>query len=89
MNELETYREILVGKSWDDNHNTEQMALRQGFDAAVALDLPVKFHSWAKDYPFGYKNHALNWHIQEQTGSQYPTDTQLYQYWIDNIYKLE
>lgn len=72
---------------------------KTGFDAAIALDLPVKFAKWYR-YEFNLlsipnqsdkayqKAMKLQDRVREASGG-WPTTEQLYKYWIENIYKPE
>lgn len=52
-----------------------------GFDAAIALDLPVKFADWYLSITIG------DLHIP--TFGYHATAEQAYKYWINKIYKPE
>ena len=54
-----------------------------GFDAAIALHLPVKFGKW--------KEQLSPMLCSEDQAILYKHNTweKLYQYWLDNIFKLE
>lgn len=56
-------------------NNIQENAFKKGFDAAVALKLPVKFYEWMKD----------NYHNPPDIDAT----TDFYKYWIDNILKIE
>lgn len=75
MNELEKYK---LEKSKQAEFCEQDFV--DGFDAAMALDLAVKF---AK-----YQNEKISEDVLLHFG-YYPTLENLYQYWIDNIYKSE
>lgn len=64
-----------------------QDGFKDGFDAVIALDLPVKFAEWKVDHPFNMKNRALWLDIIKKVGHNTPSTSELYQYWIDNIFK--
>lgn len=92
MNKLEEYREKFSqekaqsGTPFSTEISKRRYFVQEGFDAAIALDLPIKFAEW--------KN-TLKW---EKEGFHYldlPEGiilnevSDLYKYWIDNIYKPE
>lgn len=57
-----------------------EMSFKNGFDAALALELPVKFAEW-KD-----KNAQQ---LDYFPLVQFSTNKELYEYWEKNILKLE
>lgn len=59
-----------------------------GFDAAIALDLPVKFAEWKDE---NWHKHEVKLEVLDKTHvfDRNVSMKQLYQYWIDNIYKPE
>lgn len=107
MNKLEEYRD-----KWAKFHRNNLPASFQhynfedgkeqgfimGFDAAIALDLPVKFAQWAGENYFFAQNvgEEGGWitdkeliaegDYDKRVAMRRPTK-QLYKYWIDNIYK--
>lgn len=67
----------------------------KGFDAAIALNLPVKYARWKDSIFRGFissRNQPKQWtKMQElfnKIGNPY-SEKSLYKYWIDNIYKPE
>lgn len=85
MNKLEEYKKNQNAAEGNYHSNPELMvrtAYDKGFDAAIALDLPVKFAIWQslqRDENTGLLKLpylSMGWKI-------------LYQYWINNIYKPE
>lgn len=64
----------------------------EGFDAAIALDLPVKFAEWLDTSEYVSKYYSFNRiklepkmngsHIKKQEEAR----KELYQYWLDNVY---
>jgi len=61
-----------------------------GFYAAIALNLPVKFMEWSADLISTRKDgHIL--HLLPETAKQdrWYTETELYEYWVENIFKIE
>lgn len=67
---------------------------KQGFDAAIALDLPVKFATWSKGViPNDAKDLVRtiivkNGHLEVRQRNELG-EAALYQYWLDNVYTLE
>lgn len=60
----------------------------EGFDAAIALDLPVKFFNWYQSInKMGHLDRIKAVTILNLP--HYPTPEDFYKYWIDNIYKPE
>ena len=90
MNELEKQK-IQLGKEYgnspvDYNHIDDcEHDFIKGFDAAIALDLPVKFDEW-KAEECSLKNFVTGtpWFYDGKHWSS----KELYQYWIENILKL-
>ena len=102
MNKLEEYRdkksneELEFGLSNPEFTSEEILAYRNtlksyyrfGFDAAIALDLPVKFADWYQSInKMGHDTRVKI--VKELNLDCYPTIKDFYQYWIDNIYKPE
>lgn len=85
MNKLEEYRDKKVKERWGGNltWNLDDSDLEReygaGFDAAIALDLPVKFAEWYHEYELGLTELSLD----------FTTLKELYNHWIENIYKPE
>jgi hypothetical protein len=100
MNKLEEYKEDLAtkrGKSYYKLLNNMLIgesalasAFEKGFDAAIALDLPVKFMEWSADLISTRKDrHILHLLPEVSKQDRWYTEKELYQYWIENIYKPE
>ena len=95
MDNFKKKREAILEDLWL-NENLGPSIVSRGCDAAIALDLPVIFNEWVKDWPFGFKRND-EYHIIMQTifphytteGYGEPTSKQLYQYWLNNIYNPE
>lgn len=83
---LEDYKTQVIIK--EINEETEKATAR-GFDAAIALELPVKFATWKKNHPFDMKNRVLWMDIVAKVGHNSPSIPELYIYWIKNIFKIE
>lgn len=62
-----------------------EMGHDAGFDAAIALDLSIKFHEWIR-------KSCKEGDIRDMENGSYKMDDhfyiteELYKYWIDNIY---
>jgi len=88
MNKLEEYKKslliptVLQTDSIDESFNR---GFVEGFDAAIALDLPIKFVEW-KENPLSQS--IIN-NLVYLEASKEPNTSTLYQYWLDNILKLE
>lgn len=90
-NKLDEYRDRL------DKQTVYDKGFVQGFDAAIALNLPVKFNRWVNSSLWTLINEeddiweqrvvstkvAMGVEIEIKTGQE------LYKYWIDHIYKPE
>lgn len=96
MNKLEEYK---INSAVDCAIRVKNIAHRagvlvgydEGFDTAIALDLPVKFSNWKDKYTekmggYYYKSRLFDSGLERN--KEYTNET-LYQYWIDNIYKSE
>lgn len=61
---------------------------RIGFDAAIALDLPVKFTEWYTSInKMGHETRVKA--VKTMNLPHYPTIADFFQYYIDNVYKFE
>jgi hypothetical protein len=96
MNELERYKSKILTESIPIA--SLMNGWEEGFDDAIALDLPVKFHNWFT----GWKSMALAEFDQKYSGKRpefiplkervkitHRDPEEAYKYWIDNIYKIE
>lgn len=62
----------------------------EGFDAAIALDLPVKFAEWSNTLLRTKKdNYSLFMLPEVSKQDRGYTTKELYEYWRDNVYKPE
>lgn len=73
-------------------------AFYRGFDAAMELQLPVKFSKWLKNTDNGDIHYN---HITKETSpsigfspsdcylDDFKTEEELYKYWLENIYQPE
>lgn len=104
MNKLEKYKLEKAKAQAQDGGDTvgeSEEAYCRGFDAALALDLPVKFNKWYIDeyLPAVVFGEATG--ISKEVASlfrkwkddlkflQNERDLLAYKYWIDNVYKPE
>ena len=97
MNKLEEYRNNEAEKQMN-NLSAKTMRginacivsindFKKGFDAAIALDLPVMFTKW-KDWVTNTASHEANSEmlkIVKMIGGK-PGAEELYKYWIENVY---
>jgi len=76
--EIQAYRETL------------KYYWKTGFDAAIALDLPVKFMEYSANLISTRKDgHILHLLPEISKQDRWYTEKELYQYWIENVYKSE
>lgn len=66
----------------------EHQIFNRGFDAVIALDLPVKFTIW-KEQNVEDKGRGHYWVSGEDYTPVIIGVVNLYKYWINNIYKPE
>lgn len=66
-----------------------EYAYKTGFNLAIALELPVKFAQWKKDYPFDMKNRVLWMDIVAKVGHNSPSIPELYTYYIENVWDIK
>lgn len=59
---------------------------KEGFDAALALDLPIKFAEWKDQLTPLIPEHFK---IMMPEAGKSRTRQELYTYWIENVYKLK
>lgn len=83
---LKDFKFEISKKLWDENHPTEQQAVRQGFDVCLSLDLPIKFSEWKyiSTTMIGNDFYSAGEYLCTFDGSM----KGLYQYWIDNVLNL-
>lgn len=84
---LEDYQTQVAIK--EINEETEKAAVR-GFDAAIALRLPIKFAIWKQEKcdKGGIMAYQLQRDITEKLGHK-PDIVELYNYWVDNVLKIK
>lgn len=75
LEELKMSKAIEYGKQMKSERS--KLDYEDGFDDCLALDLPVKFYTWALD------------HSGDVAHLQFDNDKQLYQYWLKFVYKLD
>lgn len=98
MNKLEEYRDEMVlsysvpeddtdlyySDGYEDGH-------KAGFDAAIALDLPVKFHIWTQEQEepaLAYLSDDDEWSVDlPHLERKLVSTKELYQYWIEHVYE--
>ena len=88
MNKLEEYRDNLLEQDvpvFDHEGHYGNNMIKKGFDAAIALDLPVKFAEWFETKEPSWKD----WRREHYLLSDSELRQRAYQYWIENIYKPE
>lgn len=102
---LSTEEEALVAQATPENKGKQILLIKirrkgldDGFDAAIALDLPVKFAKWLKNLdngtehynPYtGEKSDSIGFSPCDCYEDDVMTVEELYQYWIENIFKIE
>lgn len=59
---------------------------KKAWDAAIALELPVKFTEWRDIYCMQYGG---KWFFTKGTKYCFKTNTELYLYWKENFLKIE
>jgi len=104
MNELEKYKQEQLSNILDESLERDTLdeyqakGYEQGFEGVLSLDLPVKFSKWLKTLDNGTEgfDHHTKKVIPSIGFSPYDcftddlmTEEELYQYWINNIFKIE
>lgn len=96
MNKLEEYKKAkaleaaaLPEEGPDELDYTARKAFTEGFDAAIALDLPVKFLKWYRNVFMTELMTDEQEQIFLKIGMLKPSTDDLYKFWIENIYKPE
>lgn len=100
MNGVEKYRDSLTlfGKSLNYEEMNYNDGIEKGFNAAIALDLPVRFAKWLKTLDNGTEGFdphtkqvipSIGFSPYDCFTDNLMTEEQLYQYWLENIYKPE
>lgn len=84
MNKLAIYR----NNYWNEYLEKEESfgvehdeTFNLGFDAAISLDLPVFFHDWLDEEFLSTDDACMK--------LQCADTSELYRYWIENIFKIE
>ncbi len=93
MSKLEEYKnnEAIVCDSTTTHYVAGVSGYKEGFDAAIALQLPVKFAEWKENNTeiiMRGDDGDVIWAI-DGIGDQGFRKKELYDYWIENILKLE
>src|SRR5690348_860670 len=97
MNKLEEYRNTSANKQLspyceEGNHSFDcgcpdkEEGFVNGFDAAIALDLPVKFAEWL-DSSTAFIHSPMRRVLSSNFSVELQTDKEAYEYWINNVYK--
>jgi hypothetical protein len=105
MNKLEEYRDMEAKDAYQTDVRNDRVAnaykdgvetgFIKGFDAAIALNLPVKFAEWQINEGITYYNpdgkieFPNSYFRKDNHSMDIETPQELYQYWIENIYKSE
>lgn len=89
MNNLEQYKQKLLSDSREYNADDAiEHGMETGFDAAIVLNLPIKFAEWIAELEIAKDDEPFMWWWNRQDGSNPRISTkELYEYWINNIYK--
>ena len=98
MNKLEEYRDkkskehgkFAMSDVFEDIPLTEyhkESSFEDGFNAAIALDLPVKFSEW-KDKNWKKFDVKLEVLKKIHVFDRNVTTKELYQYWLENVFKI-
>ena len=89
---LKEYRDKKAEDTWQGCHgcdendkNFRNTGFKEGFNSALALELPVKFASWAFEEE-GYSYFAKKAIADDKNSIN--NYNQLFQYWLNNIYKI-
>lgn len=96
MNKLEEYRDKVEKKhreNFEKDYFQEEplhqfhkgASFEEGFDAAIALDLPIKFAEWFETKEPSWKD----WRREHYLLGGSELRQRAYQYWIENIFKPE
>ena len=89
MDNFKKKREAILEDLWL-NENLGPSIVSRGFDAAIALDLPVKFAEWKDLSLESFELRRLADFTYQIDGEDATlTNKELYQYWIENIYTHE
>ena len=88
MNKLEKYKKDFSGKP-DYKSGWLSTCVEEGFDAAMALDLAIKFHLWSRHKHIDEKGLNIIRTGVINNKSEEEVAKELYKYWLDNIYDPE
>ncbi len=90
MNKVEKFMNKDAKKAFPGSSTVCQPAYKEGFIAAIALDLPVKFAEWKDLSLESFELRRLADFTYQIDGEDATlTNKELYQYWIENIYTHE
>lgn len=97
---LEEYKEVnganYANKELNEEYTSKSgnfhgfySSYQTGFDAAIALELPIKFMEWSANLLSTRKDgHILHMLPEVSMQDRWYTEEQLYKYWIENIFKI-
>lgn len=96
MNKLEEYKNKIADEQAEDGadgHGLSWEGIIKGFDAALALDLPIKYQTWLRENKW-FVDKDDKWYSTKDRGdysqpAERFTEEQLYKYWLKNIFKIE
>lgn len=88
MNKIEQHKTKLLSDYMKNNADDAfETAFKDGFDACMDLQLPVKFAEWKENV---FNNDRKEFEIVLQSfPNSFPEYKELFVYWIENIYKPE
>jgi len=96
MNNINEYKEqeakSLLEKQYTPVSILDISNFKVGFDCAMNLGLAVKFAEWlsANSFKRVNENRYAHWNIQQQgVDSEYVSGEELFDYWVENILKIE
>lgn len=97
MNKLEQYKKDQAHLTYPMTEtslfsNLQRDGFNSGFDTAIALELPVKFAQWQIDEKITWyaPEGSIPSYFKEDNHSMYISSVEeLYQYWLENIYKFK
>lgn len=92
MNKLEEYRDKEAKLRFANTGYTPVWGYTSGFNAALTLNLPVKFTKWweSEDILNSSRNPGnYTWYKKDGTRQDFASIEDIYKYWIDNVLNLE
>ena len=92
MNKLEKYRdEVACPLEGEDSFYADPALIeRDGFDKAIALDLPVKFAGWKEGCVQTSEKEYMGYRFFDKKEGKYVyrlSMGQLFDYWLNNIWE--